>query len=257
MDAVNEVLTFWRDKMRVRTPQENVYSPDPFNKVGQFFTLGPFYYYIINFHTLEFEYMHPSVRHVLGVSHEVLDLPTILSLLHPDSQRVMRYQEEAILHFLYHHARPDDLLAYKKSYKMKIRNTTGDYRLILHQTVAITLTEANRIERVFGVHTDITHLNAPYDHKIAFIHPDGRPNHYCHDPYRVSFTTDPNGKHCFTRRELEIIRHLSEGASNQQIADGLCIAPDTVKTHRKNMLRKSGFHNTTELIVHSIREGLI
>ncbi|RED91741.1 response regulator transcription factor [Marinoscillum furvescens] len=49
-------------------------------------------------------------------------------------------------------------------------------------------------------------------------------------------------------RELEILRLLARGFSSSDIANGLLISIHTVKTHRKNMLRKLEAANTAELL---------
>jgi LuxR family maltose regulon positive regulatory protein len=51
-----------------------------------------------------------------------------------------------------------------------------------------------------------------------------------------------------TRREQEVLRLLSEGASNQQIADALVISLDTVKKHVSNLLGKLGASSRTQAI---------
>lgn len=51
-----------------------------------------------------------------------------------------------------------------------------------------------------------------------------------------------------TKRELEILKYIAQGASSQQIADTLFISRDTVKNHRKNMLRKTKAKNCTNLV---------
>jgi len=58
-------------------------------------------------------------------------------------------------------------------------------------------------------------------------------------------------------REIEIIQLLAQGLSSQQIADKLFISQHTVKTHRKNILRKLELHNTSELIQYSLNNGII
>jgi len=49
-------------------------------------------------------------------------------------------------------------------------------------------------------------------------------------------------------RELEIIRLVSEGKSNQQIADALIIARGTVKKHLNNIFGKLGAQNRTQCV---------
>ena len=60
-----------------------------------------------------------------------------------------------------------------------------------------------------------------------------------------------------TDRELELLAHLADGASNNEIADTLHISPKTVARHRENIMRKLDLHNRTELVKYAIRKGII
>ncbi len=61
----------------------------------------------------------------------------------------------------------------------------------------------------------------------------------------------------FTQRELEVIRELMTGDSNQEIADRLCISLSTLKTHIQNLQNKTGFRNRTELALRARETGLV
>lgn len=60
-----------------------------------------------------------------------------------------------------------------------------------------------------------------------------------------------------TKREREILTLISEGHTNDKIADLLNIAVRTVDTHRTNMLHKLKLSNTAALIKFAIKNGLI
>ena len=60
-----------------------------------------------------------------------------------------------------------------------------------------------------------------------------------------------------TDRENEVLAHLADGASNQEIADVLSISPKTVARHRENLMRKLNLHSRTELVKYAIRKGII
>lgn len=49
-----------------------------------------------------------------------------------------------------------------------------------------------------------------------------------------------------TRREIEVLRLMADGRTNQQIADELVISPGTVKSHVKRVLRKLNATNRAE-----------
>lgn len=55
-----------------------------------------------------------------------------------------------------------------------------------------------------------------------------------------------------TERELEVLREMTGGDTNQEIAARLHMSVATVKTHILNMLGKTGFRNRTELAVREI-----
>ena len=60
-----------------------------------------------------------------------------------------------------------------------------------------------------------------------------------------------------TKREIEILKLVAEGLSNQQIADKLFISLRTVETHRLNLSQKLAAKNTATLVKEAIKRGLI
>jgi len=60
-----------------------------------------------------------------------------------------------------------------------------------------------------------------------------------------------------TEREREVLTHLAEGESNDQIAALLVISPKTVERHRENIMRKLNLHSRSELVRYAIRKGII
>ena len=42
----------------------------------------------------------------------------------------------------------------------------------------------------------------------------------------------------FTKREKDVLSHIANGLTSEMIATHLFISIDTVKTHRKNIIRK-------------------
>jgi len=64
-------------------------------------------------------------------------------------------------------------------------------------------------------------------------------------------------KHKLTKRELEILRLISQALSNKQIGKQLFISDQTVSVHRKNIMRKLGVSNTAGLIKVAYDNSLI
>ncbi len=58
-------------------------------------------------------------------------------------------------------------------------------------------------------------------------------------------------------RELEVLKLIVEGLSNQEIADKLIISLATAKTHVRNILNKLAVDDRTQAAVHAMRRGLV
>jgi DNA-binding NarL/FixJ family response regulator len=77
------------------------------------------------------------------------------------------------------------------------------------------------------------------------------------DP-RLSFvagTTEAETQE-LTTRELEVLQLIVHGKSNKEIAIVLGVSVNTVSVHRANIMQALGIHNTAELVVYAIRNGL-
>ncbi len=56
---------------------------------------------------------------------------------------------------------------------------------------------------------------------------------------------------------IEILHHISQGQTNQEIAEKLFLSPHTTETHRRNLLLKLDAKNTADLVRKGIEKGLI
>ena len=59
-----------------------------------------------------------------------------------------------------------------------------------------------------------------------------------------------------TERELDILKLVAQGLSNQEIAEELVISERTVRTHVSNILSKLHLANRTQVALYALREGL-
>ena len=60
-----------------------------------------------------------------------------------------------------------------------------------------------------------------------------------------------------TDRERQILQMITEGFSNREIAERLCLSVKTVNNHRLNLMDKLDIHNTAKLVKYAIRKGVI
>ena len=77
------------------------------------------------------------------------------------------------------------------------------------------------------------------------------------DPRLGSLAAPHEGGSGLTTRELEVLQLIVNGRSNKEIATMLGLSANTVAVHRANIMQTLGLHNTAELVVYAIRQGLV
>jgi DNA-binding NarL/FixJ family response regulator len=60
-----------------------------------------------------------------------------------------------------------------------------------------------------------------------------------------------------TRRERQLLKLIVDGCSNDEIADRMCLAPQTIKGYRSNLTFKLQTQNTAQLVRKAIEEKLV
>jgi NarL family two-component system response regulator LiaR len=65
----------------------------------------------------------------------------------------------------------------------------------------------------------------------------------------------PPAREPLTERELEVLKLVAQGLSNQEIADKLAIGERTARTHVVNILSKLHLANRTQAALYALREG--
>ncbi|MCA9957708.1 MAG: response regulator transcription factor, partial [Anaerolineales bacterium] len=69
-------------------------------------------------------------------------------------------------------------------------------------------------------------------------------------------TTMPATAEPLTIRELEILKLVAQGLTNQEIAENLTVSERTVRTHVSNILSKLHLANRTQAALYALREGI-
>ncbi len=60
-----------------------------------------------------------------------------------------------------------------------------------------------------------------------------------------------------TKRELEVLKMLAEGASVKEIASEFNLSVKTIEAHKFNLMRKLGIHNKAQLVQYAIQKKII
>ncbi|WP_167609737.1 LuxR C-terminal-related transcriptional regulator [Maribellus sediminis] len=253
---IENILNVWEKHNSILKPSKAKMAMEIVDQIASTFSAGSFYYYILNFATLKMEYVDESIRDVLGIEPHEFQLDKLFDYMHPEDLQILHKKEQEALNFLLKTIPTDEIPLYKVVYLMRFRHPKGIYKTVLHQAQAINVSEDGKVQQVIGVHTDISYLPIPFDHKVSFISNE-RPCYYSIVPDIPLQLLDESISHLFTSKETLVLKQLAEGKDYKQIADALGISPHTVNTHKRNILEKSHSKTVTELIAKCIRAGLI
>ncbi|QEC69637.1 hypothetical protein FRZ67_20885 [Panacibacter ginsenosidivorans] len=225
---------------------------DLYKKLWSFFLAGDSYYFVLNHHSLDFDFVSSSVENVLGYAPTEFTFEFINEKLHPDDQPWFVSLGYKVIEFL-SLLSLEKLMKYKLRYDVRYRKKNGEYARMLYQGVIIEHDETGRLLRTLGINTDITYLKKEGKPVLSFIGMDGEPS-YINIDLQNTFL---ESREDFTAREKEVLKLLIEGKLSKQISSILNISKQTVDTHRKNMLHKKKLSNTGELVGKAIMYGWI
>ena len=77
------------------------------------------------------------------------------------------------------------------------------------------------------------------------------------DPRVGAISKEQPAAKSLTLRESEVLQLIVHGKSNKEIAAILGLSVNTVSVHRANIMDSLGIHNTAELVVYAVRNGLV
>lgn len=260
----NELLTLYKEKLSKHFYETGTYEGmEQFKRMASLFAPGKFYYWIVNFANVEIEHVSDGLYDILGIQPAELTASKFLSLLSPQELEAMVKKENMVIDFLINHLRPDEITQYKVMYLMQLTDLFGKPRTILHQATALSSNGAGIIHHVLNVHSDVSHLRLINQHHVSFIHLGNGKSYFNVPSDKGKFEIpaqnsdkDISLRTLFTNRELEILKALALGLSKEEIAEKLFISTLTVKTHKRNMLVKSGCHKISDLVIKAYLQGI-
>jgi len=213
---------------------------------------GPFCFYIVDFFDMSLSYISPSVFEMQGLDPDNVKFNDVLNAIHPDDVDFVVKAEDFLTKFFSQKIGREKLLTYKISYCFRARLQNGKYTLFNHQALMLTMDDNGGYGKSLNIHTRIDHLSNLNTYKISLIGLNGEPSF-------MNLNLDEVNQDIkeFSKREIDIIKLISNGLSNPEIAEKLFISVLTVKKHRNNILVKSNSKNTAQLIKNCILQGII
>ena len=132
------------------------------------------------------------------------------------------------------------------SSNFRIKNANGKYDNLLMQFYIYYSTLPYKSVFVFKVHTNINWFKT-HKHGCHYYLGDELSN------FRFPDNELLMKGNIFSRREFDILQLIEKGHSSEKVAEKLFLSTNTVNTHRRNILHKSGIMHMSELI-HDLKE---
>ncbi len=249
---IGKLHSVWMNSQQTSTQSTSLPKINFEDIISSIISTGPFYYYIVDFYDMSLSHVSPDIMDIHGLDPETVSFYDILGTIHPDDMDFVAKAEQRNLEFLYGTLGIDKVLNYKSCFSFRSRMKNGDYAMLNHQALLLTLDEHGKFGKSLNIHTRIDHLTKTNTNQISLIGLNGLPSYM-----NIDICDSINPLVEFSKRELDILKLIAEGNTNNEIASQLFISPLTVKKHRNNILNKSNCKNTSQLIRESILKGLI
>lgn len=263
-EDLKKISDYWKNKYSSKVAEYRPFRVSrDFKRFASMFSLGNSYLYIVNLHDFQLEYISESVKSFVDKDLEDIELNDLLATVVPEEMENIGLKSKMISDFYTSFLGRDSVLDYKNMFSYRMKDSNGRVRTMLYQAIPLSVLENGTPEHVLCIQTDVSHLKVTSTAGVSFINMDGGKSYFNVEAKNGKF--DPSVakpeatdfSELFTEREKEIVISLARGLNAEQIAGELNISPHTIKTHRKNILHKSGCSNTTELVAKCLTSGVI
>ncbi|UCS94546.1 LuxR C-terminal-related transcriptional regulator [Echinicola marina] len=262
--GITHLVDLWKEGYSNHIENYKPYQAvEQLKHIAALFIPGEFFYFILNMHNLELEYVHPGVQQFIDVDPKTASIENLLSSIDPDDVETVKAKELLLKEFMENVVPPTELPSYKMLYMYRIKDRFGKYRTMLLQVNVLSVSEKGTIEHILSVHTDISFMGVQKTDTVSFVHLNGGKSFYDVNinSDKLFFEEDQDAEDNLdkqlTKREIEIIQLSSRGYSVHKIAYNLNITESTVRTHRKNMLKKTQYSSMRKLVTKCLMEGII
>lgn len=223
--------------------------------IAELFAVGDFYYYTLNIGSSKISHFHSDILRIHGLKRYPIHLNEVISLIHPDDIAFVIEAERTTINKL-REIGWEHKMNLKSSYCFRMKTVDGTYQLFHHQAITIREDESGKLIESINIHTNIQHFTPVNNYTILIsgISPRTDFHQINLKPELKSVLSSPKN---LTKRELEILKLVAQGLSSKEISDILFLSTFTVRTHRKNILRKTATRNGSDLVRNCIEWGLI
>jgi DNA-binding CsgD family transcriptional regulator len=207
------------------------------------------FFYIADIIQMKVLFTSSRSLHIIGIDPKEVSPYHFMEAVHNDDIQRLNLGRSKIIKMA------QDLFIARKGYGLlttnyRFRNPSGEYTDILVQAYIYYTTIPYSTVFFLKVHTNIDwHKKIKHGYHY-YIGTDLSWFRYPDDDMLMKGNV-------FSDREFEIIRLIESGLNTDEIGNKLFISPNTVNTHRRNMLEKAGKESVAELIYELKERGML
>ncbi|MEI8006255.1 MAG: LuxR C-terminal-related transcriptional regulator [Bacteroidota bacterium] len=228
----------------------NIQADDPImQKLGKLMDENDQFFTVSDLGQIKFLFASERIRQMIGVAPEQLNPGHFVEVTHPDDLSrlgLLRAQTFVV--------EKEVLQAHKGSalvsFTIRLRNPAGVYYNCLCQAYFFYSPSPHKVVYLIQVISNVDWFKM---RKQDYHFYKGKDLSYFKYPDEELLKMGPP----FSHRELEIIRLIEAGQSSKQIAEKIFLSVHTVNTHRRNILKKSGKPQISDLIYELKEQGLL
>ncbi|WP_426278161.1 response regulator transcription factor [Chryseobacterium sp. S-02] len=256
MEPVKHILNdIWDKYPEVLSNQHVVETiPEIERIIAELFTLGPFYYYTLHVENSTLSNFSESILPMHSLSKYPQHLKDIIDLIHPDDLAFVMEAEAWTLE-MYKEIGFEHQMNLKSGYCFRMKTKENTYELFHHQAIHTLKDKNGKLVQTINIHTNIQHLSHENNYVVTVSGIGTR-----HDFYQKTLRPELfalNITDRLTKRELEVFVLLIKGYSDKEIAETIIVSYHTVRTHHKNILKKTKSKNSKELIKKGLIQGFL
>lgn len=228
-------------------------TPDVERILTGLFAVGEYYYYVIDMTNSSLSSFHERILTMHGLKNYPVHLKEVVDLVHPDdipfviaaeNWSLVKIKEIGFEHQLH----------LKIGYCFRMQTGNGTYELFHHQAIHTQKDEKGALVQAINVYANIHHITQQNNY-IVTVSGIGHREDFHQYQYQPENTYESIEK--LTKREFELLPLISKGLSSTAIAQKLGVSHETIKVHRRNLLKKTKCKNSRELIRKSLEWGWI
>lgn len=250
-----EFKRLWTKQPIQEEIDEEAFASLKLQGIPKILDIGSYAVLVINYKSMEYEFVSGSMSNLAGQPASTLlrgGFDYLYSdVVHPDDQHGFIYVYKTAMKHLMKIA-PSKQLETRFAFDFRLLKPTGETVRVLQNSRVLQASATGKPILEVAMLTDITFWKQTTNMALSITEPNKKNKLwvYKHQKGMVNAVS-------ISKTELKVLRLFAQGLTNTEVSKELSVSLHTVNTHRKNLIRKTGFNKINELVNYSISANVL